>query len=47
MNVRHPLSVLYSFSIKNIFNDKMDLGLYFHVTKGILKKRPPNWSQRS
>ena len=34
MNVRHPMGVLHSFSIKNIFYDKMDLWLfYFHVMK--------------
>ena len=33
MNARHSMSVLHSFSIKNIFYDKMDLSLsYFHVT---------------
>ena len=37
MNVRHPMGVLQgvldSFSIKNIFYDKMDLRrFYFHVT---------------
>ena len=33
MNVRHPMGVLDSFSIKNIFYDKMDFRLsYFHVT---------------
>ena len=33
MNVRHPMDVLHSFSIKNIFCDKMDLRLfYFHKT---------------
>ena len=33
MNVRHPMCVLHSFSIKNIFYDKMDLRLfYFNVT---------------
>ena len=33
MNVRRQ-GVLYSFSIINIFHDKMDLGLfYFHVMK--------------
>ena len=33
MNVRHPMGVLQSFSIKNIFYDKMDLRLfYFGVT---------------
>ena len=32
MNGRHPVGVLHSFSIKNIFYDKMDLRLfYFHV----------------
>ena len=34
MNVRHPLGILHSFSIKNIFNDKMDLRLFcFLATK--------------
>ena len=34
MNVRHSQGVLHSFSIKNIFHDKMDLRLfYFHVAK--------------
>ena len=28
INVRHPLSVLDSFSIKNVFNDKMDFSLF-------------------
>ena len=29
---RHPMGALHSFSIKNIFYDKMDLGLlYFDV----------------
>ena len=33
MNVRHPLRVLHSFSIKNIFYEKMNLRLfYFRVT---------------
>ena len=33
MNLNHPMGVLHSFSIKNIFCDKMDLRLfYFHVT---------------
>ena len=33
MNVRHPMGALHSFSIKNIFYDKMDLRLfYFRVT---------------
>ena len=33
MNVRHPIGVLHSFSIKNIFHDKMDLRVfYFRVT---------------
>ena len=33
MNVRHPMGVLQSFSIKNIFYDKMDFRLfYFGVT---------------
>ena len=34
MNVRHPMVVLHSFSIKNIFYDKMDLSLFY--TKLIL-----------
>ena len=29
MNVRHPLGVLHSFSIKNIFYDKTDLRLFY------------------
>ena len=29
MNVRHPMGVLHSFSIKNIFYDTMDLGLFY------------------
>ena len=33
MNVRYPMGVLQSFSIKNVFYDKMDLRLfYFDVT---------------
>ena len=33
MNIKHPMGVLYSFSIKNNFYDKMDLRLFcFHVT---------------
>ena len=33
MNERHPLGVVHSFSIKNIFYYKMELQLcYFHVT---------------
>ena len=33
MNVINPMGVLQSFSIKNIFYDKMDLRIfYFHVT---------------
>ena len=32
MKVRHPMGVLHSFSIKNIFFDKMELRLsYFDV----------------
>ena len=34
MNVKHPMGVLHSFSIKNIFYDKMDFRLfYFDVAK--------------
>ena len=34
MNVRHPMGNLDSFSIKNIFYDKMDLRLFsFDVVK--------------
>ena len=34
MNLRHTYGVLHSFSIKNIFYDKMDLTLfYFRVMK--------------
>ena len=29
MNVRHPIGVLRSFPIKNIFYDKMDLRLFY------------------
>ena len=29
MNVRYPMGVLHSFSIKNIFFDKMDLRLFY------------------
>ena len=33
MNVRHSSGILHSFSIKNIFYDKMDLSVpYFRVT---------------
>ena len=28
MNVRHPMFVLHSFSIKNIFYDKMNLRVF-------------------
>ena len=32
MNVRHPVGVLHSFSIKIVFYDKIDSRLfYFHV----------------
>ena len=29
MNVRHPMGVLHSLSMKNIFYDKMDLWLFY------------------
>ena len=29
MNVRHPMGVLHSFSIKKFFYDKMDLRLFY------------------
>ena len=29
MNVRHPMGVLHSFSIKNIFYDTIDLRLFY------------------
>ena len=29
MNVSHPMGVLHSFSIKNIFYDKMNLRLFY------------------
>ena len=33
MSIRHPMGVLHSFSIKNIFYDTMNLRLfYFDVT---------------
>ena len=31
MNVRHPIGVLRSFPIKNIFYDKMDLRLFYFL----------------
>ena len=34
MNARHTMGVLHSFSIKNIFYDKIDLWL-FHFRKAI------------
>ena len=38
MNVRHPQGVLHSFSIKNIFYDKMDARFfYFDVAKWLLE----------
>ena len=41
MNVRDPMSVLHSFSIKIIFYDKMYLRLfYFHVTIEEILQRP-------
>ena len=33
MNVRHPMGVLHSFSIKDIFYDKMDLRLFYFNVK--------------
>ena len=38
MNVSHPIGVLHSFSIKNIFYDKMDLRL-FYFDVAICKQR--------
>ena len=33
MNVRHPMGAFHTFSIKNIFYDKMDFRLFhFQVT---------------
>ena len=33
MNLRYPMGVLHSFSVKKTFDDKMDLRLfYFRVT---------------
>ena len=47
MNVRHPMGVLHSFSIKNIFFDKMDLKTFlfscdkiFMITKDIIHPKP-------
>ena len=38
MNVRHPMGVLHSFSIKKIFYDKMDSRLfYFDLAKSAKK----------
>ena len=43
MNMKHPLGVLHSFSIKFFF-DKMDLRLFdFHVMNG-KEKSPPELS---
>ena len=42
MNARHPMGVLHSFSIKNIFYDKMDLRLfYFYLMTFTAQKHPP------
>ena len=36
MNIRHPMGLVHSFSIKNIFYDKIDSKLfYFHVMNRI------------
>ena len=38
MNIRHPMGVLHSFSIKNIFYNKMDVkdfSLYHIIKKNI------------
>ena len=41
MNVRHPIGVVHSFSIKKILYDKMGLRLfYFRVTKSLHKNYP-------
>ena len=41
MNVRHLMGVLNSFSLKNIFHNKMDLRLfYFYVTVYSVKVVP-------
>ena len=48
MNVRHSMGVLHSFSIKNIFYDKMDLRLfYFHVAKHALSQMKNSVSKKS
>ena len=41
MNVRHTMGVLHSFSIKNIFYDKMDLRLFcYHLPICLPAKGP-------
>ena len=38
MNLRHPMGVLLSFSIKNVFYNKMELKLfYFRVATNVLE----------
>ena len=46
MNVRHPMGVLHSFSIKNIFYDKMDLMLFYFdvvIWRTTFQKAVENW----
>ena len=43
MNVRHPMGVLHSFSIKNIFYDKMGLRLSY-FDKAIYSVTKYSWS---
>ena len=38
MNVRFTKSILHSFSVKNIFNDKMDLNKAFLFSCGDLAR---------
>ena len=37
MNVTHPMVVLHSFSIKNIFYEKMDLSLFYFPVVSLSK----------
>ena len=39
MNLRHPMGVLHSFSIKNIFYNKMDFVLFIFKWQPPLKRR--------
>ena len=40
MNVRHPMRFFHSFSIKNIFSDKMGLQAFLFLCYDVLIKLP-------